>query len=81
MTRRRSQREIESALDELDDDQGDDGFHYFLIGGDPDPEVGGYYTWSSERGVYVNDDGHELDPDAAPENGFSYNVRMTGGSS
>ncbi|QLD88304.1 hypothetical protein HWV07_04345 [Natronomonas salina] len=77
---RRSKRELESALDELDDDEDDeDGFHYFVIGGDPDPDVGGYYTWSSERGVYVNDDGHELDADAEPDSEFSYNVRMTGG--
>lgn len=76
--RRRSLADLEQNLETLEGfaDGGRKGFHYFKIGGDPNPDVGGYYTWNSERGAYVNDEGHELPPSAKPDGGFE--LTLTG---
>lgn len=77
MTRqRRSLADLEHDLETLEDvaDGSREGFHYFKIGGDPDADVGGYYTWNSERGVYVNDEGHELPPSARSDSGFEFTL-------
>lgn len=74
---RRSKRELERAIASLDDDSRSDdaGFYHFQIGGDPDPDAGGYYRWNAELGVYVNDDGHELNPDEKPDGDFMYDIQ------
>jgi Cu/Zn superoxide dismutase len=74
-----TRRSIEKRLEELENDAaGSDGFHLFQIGGDPDPDAGGRYSWSSSRGAYVNVNGHEIPASEAPDSGGEVNLRNSG---
>lgn len=82
MTRkpRKTRRELERDVEDLAAGSDSDGFHYFQVGGDPDVarEKTGFYTWSRERGVYVNDAGVVVPPEDAPDSEFEYTVEFRG---
>lgn len=67
---RPSERVLESRLDEVEqrNDPSDDGFHIIQIGGNPDK--GGWYAWTADKGVYENSSGYEIPPADAPESEF-----------
>lgn len=65
---------LEREVADLQANTDREGFYSYRIGGDPDPDQGGFYEWDPDREEYRNGSGHTLPADEAPDSEFDFTI-------